>query len=201
MGRLHRRLRGEDPRLPGHHRLLLGRVAGDSKPRGEGLPREAPDHRRRMVRRLPGSDGGGDQTTQSDRQGRRRIARQGWIAGTTDRSGSALRMARTHRRICPEPSIQEDPIMSSVEEPISLSTRAPALELHEIQATILRPRPAPYFGTHMLFRVDDTRAGRAFLRRLIPHVDSAAGWWSATEPWLSVGITYAGLEALGVPQD
>ena len=92
-------------------------------------------------------------------------------------------------------------MMSSLEEPISRSTRAPALELHEIQATILRPRPAPYFGTHMLFRVDDTQAGRAFLRRLIPHVDSAAGWWSATEPWLSVGITYAGLEALGVPQD
>ena len=92
-------------------------------------------------------------------------------------------------------------MMSSVEEPTSLSTPAPVLELHEIQATILRPRPAPYFGTHMLFRVDDTQAGRAFLRRLIPHVDSAAGWWSATEPWLSVGITYAGLAALGVPQD
>ena len=45
--------------------------------------------------------------------------------------------------------------------------------------------------------------GRAakFLRRLIPHVDSAADWWSAADPWLSVGITYAGLEALGVPQE
>ena len=30
------------------------------------------------------------------------------------------------------------------------STRAPTLELHEIQATVLRPRPAPYFGTHVL---------------------------------------------------
>ena len=44
-------------------------------------------------------------------------------------------------------------------------------------------------------------AGRAFLRRLTPHVDSAAGWWSAADPWLAVGISYAGLEALGFPQD
>src|SRR5262249_46331929 len=36
---------------------------------------------------------------------------------------------------------------------------------------------------------------------LIPHVDSAAGWWNAAGPWLSFGTTYAGLEALGVPQD
>ena len=44
-------------------------------------------------------------------------------------------------------------------------------------------------------------AGRAFLRRLTPHVDSAAGWWSATNPWIAVGISYAGLKALGLPED
>jgi Dyp-type peroxidase family len=91
--------------------------------------------------------------------------------------------------------------MPSAKESINLSTRAPTLELDEIQATVLRQRPAPYFGTHMLFRVDDAQAGRAFLGRLIPHVDSAAGWWNAAGPWLSFGTTYAGLEALGVPQD
>ena len=52
----------------------------------------------------------------------------------------------------------------------NLSTDAPTLELHEIQATVLRPRPAPYFGTHVLLRVDDAQAGRAFLRRLTPYV-------------------------------
>ena len=41
----------EDPRLPGHHRLCLGRLAGDPQPGGEGLPRQAPDHGRRLVRR------------------------------------------------------------------------------------------------------------------------------------------------------
>jgi Dyp-type peroxidase family len=93
--------------------------------------------------------------------------------------------------------------MSSVEESISgnLSTKAPALDLHEIQATVLRQRPAPYFGSHVLLRVDDAQAGRAFLRQLTPYVDSAAGWRNAANSWIAVGITYAGLEALGVPQD
>ena len=93
--------------------------------------------------------------------------------------------------------------MSSVKESVdgTGSTHAPTLDLHEIQATVLRPRPAPYFGTHVLLRVDDARAGREFLRRLTPHVDSAANWWNAANPWLAVGISYAGLEALGLPED
>ena len=53
----------------------------------------------------------------------------------------------------------------------------------------------------MLLRVDDAQAGREFLRRLTPHVASAANWWNAASTWLEVGISYAGLEALGVPQD
>jgi Dyp-type peroxidase family len=83
----------------------------------------------------------------------------------------------------------------------SVASGTSTLELHEIQATVLRQRPAPYFGTHVLFRVDDARAGRDYLGRLIPHVDSAENWWSAADPWLSIGISYAGLEALGVPSD
>ena len=92
--------------------------------------------------------------------------------------------------------------MSSVNEyPASAAAGAPALDLHDIQATVLRPRPAPYFGTHVLLRIDDASAGRELFRRLTPHVDSAAGWWSAKTPWLSVGISYAGLKALGLPND
>ena len=93
--------------------------------------------------------------------------------------------------------------MLSINESVGAnsSTCARNLDLHEIQATILRPRPAPYFGTHVLLRVDDARAGREFLRRLTPHVDSAASWWNARTAWLSVGISYAGLQALGLPQD
>ncbi|MBV9211809.1 MAG: peroxidase [Acidobacteria bacterium] len=93
--------------------------------------------------------------------------------------------------------------MSSVRESVggNLSTPSPTLDLHEIQATILRPRPAPYFGSHVLLRVNDAQAGCAFLRRLTPHIASAANWWSAVDPWLAVGISYAGLDALGLPQD
>jgi Dyp-type peroxidase family len=84
---------------------------------------------------------------------------------------------------------------------VDLSTHVAKLDLHEIQATVLRQRPAPYFGTHVFLRVDDLQAGRAFLRRLTPYVDSAAGWRIAANAWLAIGISYAGLEVLGVPQE
>lgn len=90
---------------------------------------------------------------------------------------------------------------SSVNESAASAARAPMLELNEIQATVLRPRPAPYFGTHALLHIDDAQAGRAFLRRLTPHVDSAAAWWTAQTPWLAIGISYTGLRALGLPED
>src|SRR5262245_26833961 len=93
--------------------------------------------------------------------------------------------------------------MSSVTESAggTVSTQAPTLDLHEIQATILRPRPAPYFGTHVLLRIDDARAGREFIRRLAPHIASATNWWNAATAWLEIGISYGGLEALGLPQE
>ena len=93
--------------------------------------------------------------------------------------------------------------MSSVTEAVgsTVSTSAPALDLDEIQAIVLRPRPAPYFGTHVLLRVDDAEAGREFLRRLTPHIGSSAHWWSAVNTWLAIGISYAGLEALGLPKE
>ena len=74
------------------------------------------------------------------------------------------------------------------------------LELDEIQATVLRPRPEPYFGTHLLLGIDDAAAGRAFLQKIQPHVASAANWWWTSDAWTSVALTYAGLEALEVPQ-
>jgi Dyp-type peroxidase family len=91
----------------------------------------------------------------------------------------------------------------SAKEPVAgnVSAHAPTLELHEIQATVLRPRPAPYFGTHVLLRIDDAQAGRAFLRRLTPYVDSAADSRIAANTWLDVGISYTGLEALGLSQE
>ena len=76
-----------------------------------------------------------------------------------------------------------------------------AVELDDIQATVLRYRPEPYYGTHVMLHVDDVRAGREFLRSVTPHIDSAAEWWQAEEPWIAVAITYSGLVALGVPEE
>jgi Dyp-type peroxidase family len=76
----------------------------------------------------------------------------------------------------------------------------PTVDLNDVQATVLRHRPEPYFGTHIMFRVDDAHAGRAFLRRLAPHIASAANWWNAGDAWIAVAISYPGLAALGVPE-
>jgi deferrochelatase/peroxidase EfeB len=60
--------------------------------------------------------------------------------------------------------------------------RAPVtVELDDIQATVLRYRPEPYYGTHVMLHVEDAQAGREFVRRLTPHIDSAAEWWKAAD--------------------
>src|SRR6187200_3392442 len=74
------------------------------------------------------------------------------------------------------------------------------LDLTDIQATVLRYRPEPYYGTHVLLRIDDARGGRELLRRLMPHVDSAADWWLQDNAWIAVALSYAGLVALGTPE-
>jgi Dyp-type peroxidase family len=75
------------------------------------------------------------------------------------------------------------------------------VELDEIQATVLRYRPEPYYGTHVMLHVEDPQAGREFLRRLTPYVDSAAEWWQAGDAWTAIALSYTGLVALGLPPD
>ncbi len=76
---------------------------------------------------------------------------------------------------------------------------AVTLPLDDIQATILRYRPEPYFGTHVMLRIDTAAGGRALLRALAPHVGSAADWHQAREAWISVALSHAGLRALELP--
>ncbi len=78
---------------------------------------------------------------------------------------------------------------------------AVTVELDDIQAAVLRYRPEPYYGTHILAHFDDAHAGRELLRRLAPHIHSAAEWWQARDTWTSVALSYTGLTALGVPED
>jgi len=79
---------------------------------------------------------------------------------------------------------------------------AATLELDDIQAPLLHPRPSPYVGTLILVRVDDRRDGRELLRRLIPFIPSAAG---SPDPkrdaWAAVALSFQGLRALGIPED
>ena len=77
--------------------------------------------------------------------------------------------------------------MSSATESVggNVSTSAPTLELHEIQATVLRRDRRRKLGAHVLFRIDDARAGR----------ESSAGWHhiaSATKNWWRCGDGLAG---------
>src|SRR5262245_36346062 len=75
------------------------------------------------------------------------------------------------------------------------------LELHDLQSGILHPRPSPFVGTYIVFRVDDRRDGRTFIGRLGGWVASAAEWSAQAQSWLTVAITYQGLKALGLPQE
>ncbi len=78
----------------------------------------------------------------------------------------------------------------------------PLLELSDIQAIILRPRPSPYKGEVVVLRIDDAAQGREMLRRIIPHVATSDAWWKPTLPaWLGIAFTFQGLKALGLSQE
>jgi Dyp-type peroxidase family len=84
---------------------------------------------------------------------------------------------------------------------VNVATEPGTLELEDIQNGALHPRPSPYVGVYILLRIDQPQAGRELLRRLLPALASA------TDPadrdkqaWVSAGLTFQGLKALGVPQ-
>ena len=81
-------------------------------------------------------------------------------------------------------------------------TSVPLLEVSDIQATILRPRPRPYKGEYVILRVDDAAQGREMLRRIIPHVAPADDWWAPNSfpaGWASLSPMRVS-RRLGVPQ-
>ena len=83
---------------------------------------------------------------------------------------------------------------------LHLRHRTPTLDLDDIQAILLRARPAPYFGTHALIEITDRADGREALRRLRQRVTSAARWQDPLPAWTAVALTHPGLRALGVPE-
>ena len=80
-----------------------------------------------------------------------------------------------------------------------MATDPTALELNDIQSIILRRRPSPYWGCHVLLKIEDATHGRELLNKLRPYVLSAADY-GRQDTWVAVVITYAGLAALEVPE-
>ena len=88
-----------------------------------------------------------------------------------------------------------------------MASLPPALELDDIQRPVLRQFPlhgcgggsAPYAGSYFVLRIDDPRDGRELLRRLIPHVATAADPGGPPAPAvINLALSYRGLAALGV---
>ncbi|MFB9952892.1 Dyp-type peroxidase [Rhizobium puerariae] len=74
---------------------------------------------------------------------------------------------------------------------------AAELDLSDIQGTVLRNRPMPYFGSYLVFTISDASAARQLLQRLVPHVTSAADWDNPPEDaWINVVFSFAGLRKL-----
>jgi Dyp-type peroxidase family len=85
--------------------------------------------------------------------------------------------------------------MAPVEAPV-------VLELDDIQNGALHPRPSPYVGAYIVLRIDDRRAGRELLRRLMPALaDATRPMDPSHQAWVSAALSFQGLKALGVPQD
>jgi Dyp-type peroxidase family len=76
-----------------------------------------------------------------------------------------------------------------------------ALELDDIQSGLLWPRPTPYAATYIGLHIENPAAGRELMGRIGAVVTPAASPTSSLgDTWVSVALTYRGLEALGVPR-
>lgn len=76
-----------------------------------------------------------------------------------------------------------------------------ALELGDIQGTVLRHRPEQFHGVYLLYRVDNVADAKAALNQVLPHVTSAADWESPRPFALNIVFTWQGLRALGLSRE
>ena len=68
------------------------------------------------------------------------------------------------------------------------------LQLDDIQALILRSRPEPYVGLHVMLRVDEADGGRKIIGRLAEHIPSAGNWTDDLDAWTGVAtVSYTHL--------
>src|SRR5947209_2246349 len=91
--------------------------------------------------------------------------------------------------------------MEQVTASKDVETEKQVLELMDIQGTVLRNRPLPYVGVYLLFRIDDAPQARTLLKRMIPHITSAADWQNPVDKtWINIVFTHQGLTKLGLPE-
>jgi Dyp-type peroxidase family len=88
---------------------------------------------------------------------------------------------------------------TAIAEPEAAPTTQ-TLDLSDLQSGILHPRPSPYVGAYVVYRVDDRVDGRSLLGRLGAYLTSAAEWSAEAHAWLTVAVSYQGLRALDLPQ-
>ena len=74
------------------------------------------------------------------------------------------------------------------------------LEVHDIQGTVLNNRPMPYFGTYVVFRINEADAALTLLRRLIPRVSVCGRLGSTKGRRLAQRRVYLGRFAPAWPQ-
>jgi Dyp-type peroxidase family len=76
----------------------------------------------------------------------------------------------------------------------------PELEVADIQGNVIRGYTYPA-AAYVFARVDDAELGRRWLATLLPDVTDATPWRDdRPATTLNVALTYAGLEAIGVPE-
>ena len=81
-------------------------------------------------------------------------------------------------------------------------TKAVELNLEDIQGTVLRARPTPYFGSYYVFTVDDAHSAIALLKRILPYLTSAANWDAPAEnAWINLTLSFEGMRKLGMPEE
>jgi hypothetical protein len=74
----------------------------------------------------------------------------------------------------------------------ALIMSVPKLEVSDIQATILRPRPSPYKGEYVVIRIDEVAQGREMLHRIIPYITPAEERRTPSiTTWLGIAFTYS----------
>lgn len=75
------------------------------------------------------------------------------------------------------------------------------MELSDIQGNVLRGYTYPC-AAYLFLHIDDVPSARGLLARMLPQVATAAPWKDGAPPTaMHVAFTYAGLAALGLPQE